>query len=103
MKWLSLVFLLPVLPVGFLLFQSSAILGLKWSLVFIPLLVVFAPMVLLFIAISFVRVSRIYLQTAGGPVVLAFKIQLTDPATTLARFQTIKKAIEQAMGSASRT
>jgi hypothetical protein len=50
-----------------------------------------------------VRISRIYLQTSGGPVILAFKLQLGDPSFTLARFQTIKDSIEQAMRAARAT
>jgi len=102
MKWLPLICLLPILAFAFLLFQFSEILGRVRLSLFTPLLITFAPMVLLFVVISFVRVSRLYLQTAGGPVVLAFKIQLTDSAATLARFQTIKEAIEQAVRAAKR-
>ena len=100
MKWLPFVILLPLLPIGFLALQFSALLGRGRASLFAPLLVGFLPMVLICVSASFMRMSRIYLQTSGGPVVLAFKIQFTDPATTLVRFQTIKDSVEQAMEAA---
>ena len=96
-KWLPLVLLLPLIPVGFILFMVSQLFGRTTPSIFVPVLVGFLPMACLFIVASFIRISRIFLQTSGGPVVLALKIQLSDPAGTLARFQTIKDSIEQAM------
>ena len=96
-KWLPLILLLPLIPMGFILFMLSGLLGRSTPSVLLPAFIGFLPMAVLLILASFVRVSRIFLQTSGGPVVLAFKMQLTDPSSTLARFQTIKDSIEQAM------
>jgi hypothetical protein len=52
------------------------------------------------VALSFLRVSRIYLQTSGGPVVLAVKAELGGGSTTLDRYEVIQDSIEEAMRSA---
>jgi hypothetical protein len=99
-KWLPLLFVLPLILFGFMIFVISGLLGVlgaRSPLFFMPVLAMFLPLAVVLVLPSFVRVSRIYLQTSGGPVVLALKIQLTDPARTVARLQTIKDAIEQAM------
>lgn len=103
LKWLPLVFLLPALPLGFFIFVFAPLLERGRSPFSPLLLVVFAPLILLFILgglASFMRVSRIYLQTSGGPVVLALKFQLTGTEVTLIRFRAIKDAVEQAMEAA---
>jgi hypothetical protein len=58
------------------------------------------PMVIpavIVVLLSFLRVSRIDLQTSGGPVVLAVKAELGDATATLARYHVIRDSIEQAL------
>jgi hypothetical protein len=43
------------------------------------------------------RISRLSLQTTGGPVLLASKISLTDPYETVLRYEQIKNSIEKAI------
>jgi len=75
----------------------SGFLGFRSARTFVPLLLGFLLMAVILVVPSFVRISRIYLQTSGGPVVLAYKMQLSDSAGTLARFEAIKNSVEQAM------
>jgi hypothetical protein len=102
LKWLPLILLLPALPFGFFIFAFSPLMGRAGSPFFVSLLVIYTPLILIFILASFMRVSRIYLQTAGGPVVLALKFQLVGIEATLTRFRAIKDAVEQAMEAARR-
>ena len=97
-KWLPLFFLIPMVPLGFIFILISRFAGHSRSpLLFLPILIVLIPLAVILTLASLLRISRIHLQTSGGPVILALKIQLTDPAATVARFQTIKDAIEKAM------
>ncbi len=52
------------------------------------------------VVLSFLRVSRIYLQASGGPVVLAVKTELGNASATLARYEVIQDSIEEAMRAA---
>jgi hypothetical protein len=108
MKWLPWILLLGLMPVVLWLpfFFGFFGLGQTWGffglgrMMLIAMLIGYLPMACLVVLASLIRVSRIYVYTSGGAVVLAAKIQLTDATATLARFQSIKEAIEQAMGSA---
>jgi len=90
--------LVPCLFLGGCLFLPVfALVGPRNSIL---MLIGYVPLACVVYLGSLVRVSHIYLQTSGGPVVLASKIELTDAVATMARFQAIKDAIEQAMGAA---
>ena len=92
-KWLPVIALVPLLGVLLLYSQTKP----TNLLLVVPLVLPIIPVLLL----AFLRISRLTVQTTGGPVVLANKLQLTDPAATLARFQTIKDSIEQARRATS--
>jgi hypothetical protein len=62
------------------------------SMVFCPVLMTCAFLLLVFIA----RVSQLSLRTSGGPVLLASSISLMHPRETLERRSLIKEAIEKA-------
>jgi hypothetical protein len=53
------------------------------------------PLVALDLAYFFFRITRVHLQTTGGPVVLAYDISFFEPVDVLERFGRMKDAIEQ--------
>ncbi len=59
-----------------------------------------APMVILMAIVVVLSFWRVDLQTSGGPVVLAVKAELGGVSATLARYDVIQNAIEQAMRAA---
>jgi hypothetical protein len=95
-KWLPLIVLLPILPLYLIIAPLGRILGVGSMRFLVP---VFFPLVI-FVPLSLLRVSRIFLQTSGGPVLLAAKMELGDASTTLARYNVIKDSIEKAMRAA---
>jgi hypothetical protein len=89
--------LLVAIPLGFVCCVFSPLLGRSAYSLFIPVVLGFLPVAALVVLGSRVSISRILLQTSGGPVLLVEKVQLSEPSGTLARFEAIKDAIEQAM------
>jgi|SRR5579859_2825090 len=92
-KWFPLLVLVPMVPIYYFFVPIVRMFGLSGVSLLAPMVIPAVIAVLL----SFLRVSRIYLQTSGGPVVLAVKAELGDASSTLARYQAIREAIEQAM------
>ena len=88
--------MIPLVPIYYFFVPIVRVFGLAG----VPLL---APMVILMaivVGLSFWRVSRIDLQTSAGPVVLAVKTEFGDGSATLARYELIRKSIEEAMRAA---
>lgn len=100
LKWAPLFLLVPLFPIGFMMLMTIPIIGNLPRSFFGVFFVGMLPFACLSILASFIRISRIFLQTSGGPVALAIKVQLTDPSRTLTHFQTVKDSIEQAMRAA---
>ncbi len=101
LKWLPVIALIPATPIIFVVFAFARDFARNPASFFLPLLIPLIPLLVIGIFASLMRLSRIFLQTSGGPVVLAQKIEFSDPASTLDRFEAMKKAIEQAMGRRS--
>jgi hypothetical protein len=95
-KWFPLLVLVPMVPIYYFFTPIVRMWGLSGILLLAPMVI---PMVIV-VLLSFLRVSRIYLQASGGPVVLAVKAELGDASSTLARYEGIRNSIEEAMGAA---
>jgi len=85
-----------MVPIYYFFVPIVRIFGLAGVSLLAPMVI---PMVIV-VLLSFLRVSRIYLQTSGGPVVLAVKAELGNASATLARYAVIRESIEQAMRAA---
>ena len=95
-RWFPVLVLIPLVP----LYYFSVPIVRMFGLASVSLL---APMVILMaivVGLAFLRVSRIHVQTSGGPVVLAAKTEFGNASATLARYQVIQDSIEQAMRAA---
>jgi ABC-type proline/glycine betaine transport system permease subunit len=92
-KWFPVLILIPMLPVYYFLVPMARMFGFAGIWLLTPMVIPTVIVVLL----SFLRVSRIDLQTSGGPVVLAVKAELGDATATLARYHVIRDSIEQAL------
>jgi hypothetical protein len=95
-KWFPLLVLVPLVPIYYFFVPMVRMLGLSGVSLLAPMVI---PMVIV-VLLSFLRVTRIYLQTSGGPVVLAVKAELGNASSTLAKYEVIKDSIEQAMRAA---
>ena len=95
-KWFPLLVLVPMVPIYYFFIPIVRMWGLSGVLLLAPMVI---PMVIV-VLLSFLRVSRIYLQASGGPVVLAVKAELGDASSTLARYEGIRNSIEEAMRAA---
>jgi hypothetical protein len=95
-KWFPVLVLVPMVPLYYFFVPLVRMFGLAGVSLLAPMAV---PMVIV-VLLSFLRVSRIYLQTSGGPVVLAVKAELGTASATLARYAVIRESIEQAMRAA---
>ena len=98
LKWLPVIAVIPATPIIFMVFGFARDFGRDPAAFFMPLLIPLTPLLAIGAFASLMRISRIFLQTSGGPIILALKVQFSDPASTLYRFEAIKKAVEQAMG-----
>ncbi|MGD1020997.1 MAG: hypothetical protein ABSA12_16950 [Verrucomicrobiia bacterium] len=92
-KWFPLLLLIPMVPIYYFFVPIVRTLGLSGVSLLAPMVIPTAIVILL----SLLRVTRIYLQTSGGPVVLAVKAELGNVSATLARYHAIRDSIEQAM------
>lgn len=72
-------------------FPRMSIIGFMWK----PMI----PMIVLILAYSFLRITRLQLQTTGGLVILASDVSLLPPVESLERFERIKRAIERGISS----
>ena len=90
-KW-ALLLLLPLLAMIWLLSAMSPFGNLS-SPIFLPMV----PLVIIDGALFLLRISRLHLQTSGGPVVLASSIGLWEPVEAIERYERIKRAIEKAI------
>jgi ABC-type proline/glycine betaine transport system permease subunit len=95
-KWFPVLVLIPMMPVYYFLMPIVRMFGLSG----VSLLAPMAIPAMIVVLLSFLRVSRIHLQTSGGPVILAVKAELGTASSTLAKYEVIKNAIEQAMRAA---
>jgi hypothetical protein len=95
-KWFPVLVLIPLVPLCYFLVPVARTFGFAAVSLLAPMLVAMTIVVFL----AFLRVSRIYLQTSGGPVVLAVKAELGNASATLAKYQAIRNSIEQAMRAA---
>jgi hypothetical protein len=95
-KWFPVLILIPMIPVYYFYVPMARMLGFRSVSLLAPMVIPMAIVILL----SFLRVSRIYLQTSGGPVVLAVKAELGTASATLARYEAIRESIERAMRAA---
>jgi len=59
-------------------------------------LILLVPICFIVVLGFLLRVSQLFLQTSGGPVMLASKVSLTNPHDTVRRYERIKAAIEKA-------
>ena len=90
--------LIPLI-VMLLVFHSVSMPFVKVSnVVFFPVL----PLVLAVVVYFFFRVSRVRLETAGGPIVIVQHLSLVEPTETIERYERIKRAIEKAVSSHDR-
>jgi hypothetical protein len=100
-KLLAAVMVFPtLLLIGFLLFTQrmfGSLLGHQSTAVSILPFLLVLPMCGIDAAAFFFRISRLFLQTTGGPVLLASKISFTDPYDTVMQYKEIKQAIEKAI------
>jgi len=60
-----------------------------------PIILLVPPCIIVVLGL-FLRLSRLFLRTAGGPVILASKVSLTYPYGTVQRYKRIKEAIKKA-------
>lgn len=95
-RWFPLLVLVPLVPIYYFFVPIMRMFGLGGLSLLAPMVISMSIVVVL----SFLRVSRIYLQTSGGPVVLAVKAELGGGSTTLDRYEAIQHSIEEAMRSA---
>jgi hypothetical protein len=95
-KWFPLLMVIPMIPIYYFFAPIVRTMGLSGIALFAPMVI---PMVIV-VLLAFLRVSRIYLQTSGGPVALAVKAELGDASSTLARYEAIRNSIEEAMRAA---
>ncbi|MGO9609136.1 MAG: hypothetical protein ACLPT4_05815 [Verrucomicrobiia bacterium] len=95
-RWFPLLVLIPLVPTWYFSAPIVRMFGLASVSLLAPMVILMAMVV----ALSFLRVSRIYLQTSGGPVVLAVTTELGNASATLARYEVIQDSIEQAMRAA---
>lgn len=94
-KWAPLL-LLPLFAMIWLLGAMSPFGNLSGS-IFLPMI----PLIVIDGALFFLQISRLHLQTTGGPVVLAYSIGLWEPAEAIERYERIKRAIEKAIAGRS--
>ena len=95
-RWFPVLVLIPLVPIHYFFVPIVRMFGLAGVSLLAPMVILMAIVVVL----SFWRVSRIDLQTSGGPVVLAVKTELGKASATLARYEAIQKSIEEAMRAA---
>lgn len=95
-KWFPVLILIPMIPIYYFLVPMVRMFGLTGVWLLTPMAIPTVIVVLL----SFLRVSRIYLQTSGGPVILAVKAELSSASSTLGKYDAIKDSIERAMRGA---
>jgi hypothetical protein len=95
-KWFPALVVIPMVPIYYFSVPMVRMFGLEGVSLLASMLIPMAIVVLL----SFLRVSRIYLQTSGGPAVLAVKAELGNASATLAKYVAIRDSIEQAMRTA---
>jgi hypothetical protein len=95
-KWFPVLVLIPMIPIYYFFAPIVRIFGLAGVSLLAPMVI---PAVIV-VALSFLRVSRIYLQTSGGPVVLAVKAELGNASATQVKYEAIRDSIEQAMRTA---
>jgi hypothetical protein len=97
--WLTPFFaLLTVLAFGFVLFTNrmfGSLFGQQSTAASILPFLALLPLCVIDVLVFLVRISRLFLQTTGGPVMLASKISLTDPYDTVMQYKQIKAAIEK--------
>jgi hypothetical protein len=90
--------LLMIGAVGLLVYRMfGSLIGHQSPSVFILPLLGFLPLAGLAVLAWLVRITRLFLQTTGGPVVLASKISFSDPYETEMRHKEIKEAIKKAI------
>jgi len=92
-RWFPLLVLIPLVPICYFSVPIVRMFGLASASLLAPMVILMAMVV----ALSFLRVTRIYLQTSRGPVVLAVKTELGKASATLARYEVIQDSIEEAM------
>ena len=90
-RWAPLA-LAPVVVMYFALTRLAPFVSIP-SAILIPI----CPFVGLVAAYYFLRVSRLRLQTSGGPVILASSLTFWPPVEPLKRYERIKLAIERAI------
>jgi hypothetical protein len=95
-KWFPVLILIPMIPIYYFLVPLARMFGFAGVSLLIPMVIPATIVVLL----SFLRISRIYLQTSGGPVVLTVKAELGTASSTMAKYEVIRDSIEQAMRAA---
>jgi hypothetical protein len=92
-RWFPVLVLIPLVPIYYFFVPIVRMFGLAG----VPLLAPMAVLMAIVVGLSFLRVSRICLQTSGGPVVLAVKTEFGGGSATLARYEGIQNSIEEAM------
>ncbi len=92
-RWFPVLVLIPLVPIWYFFAPIVRVFGRASVSLLAPMVILIAIVV----GLSFLRVSRIYLQTSGGAVVLAVKTEFGGASATLARYQGIQNSIEQAM------
>lgn len=80
-----------VIPAGFLALMLARMFG--WYLLK-PMFAGFTPLVLLGVALCYLRNTRVVLGTTGGPVIIAQKLGFGDHSVALSEFNRLKRAIE---------
>src|SRR5580765_1363108 len=68
LKWVPLALIFPAILLGVTFFLLRGLLGSANYSAFAMTLSSWAPLAVFLIIVSFVRVSRVFLQTSGGPV-----------------------------------
>ncbi|MGO9244984.1 MAG: hypothetical protein ACLP0A_01475 [Verrucomicrobiia bacterium] len=92
-RWFPVLVLIPLVPIWYFFAPIVRVFGRASVSLLAPMVILIAIVV----GLSFLRVSRIYLRTSGGPVVLAVKTEFGGASATLTRYQGIQNSIEQAM------
>jgi hypothetical protein len=92
-KWVPLLSL-PLVAMIWLLGTLSPF-GAFSGRIFLPMI----PLIALDGVLFLLRISRLYLQTTGGPVVLAYNVCLWEPTEVIARYERIKRAIEKGISA----
>jgi hypothetical protein len=95
-RWFPVLVLIPLVPIYYFFAPIVRMSG----LVGVSLLARMVVLIAIVVVLSFLRVSRIDLQTSAGPVVLAVKAELGNASATLAKYHVIRDSIEQAMRAA---